>query len=283
MSSTQQLRGAGRLAITATQGVVDLVEAMHAEIARLPLGAHRDRTTGITGLVYRSVRGATRLVGGGLDLALGAYELSVTVTDLTPLVRDETARATWMTRTRAWDVLVTVPGDLNGDFVVNIQDFLYLLSGWGPCLEPCPPTCLADINDDCTVDVLDFQAVGLGHHAHRQVHAEADPLAERTEQPLRVAQHGVAAPEMIDHRDGPSGPANPTNLVHYPPGLGDHRDDVGRQHVVEAPVGVAQLPSVHQPQVDTLAPEELGALAGLLEHRLGDVDAGQVAVLGIVR
>ena len=74
MSSTQQLRGAGRLAITATQGVVDLVEAMHAEIARLPLGAHRERTTGITGLVYRSVRGATRLVGGGLDLALGALE-----------------------------------------------------------------------------------------------------------------------------------------------------------------------------------------------------------------
>lgn len=45
---------------------------MHAEIARLPLTARRDRTTGITGLVYRSVRGVTRLVGGGLDLSLAA-------------------------------------------------------------------------------------------------------------------------------------------------------------------------------------------------------------------
>jgi hypothetical protein len=98
----------------------------------------------------------TTLDLGALELDLGAYELSVTVTDPTPLVRDETARATWMTGVQFWDVLVTVPGDLTGDFVVNIQDLLYLLSGWGPCPEPCPPTCLADIDGDCTAGVLDL-------------------------------------------------------------------------------------------------------------------------------
>ncbi|HEY1129714.1 MAG TPA: alpha/beta hydrolase [Roseateles sp.] len=72
MPSVQQLRGASRLAIAATAGVADLVEALHAEIARLPLTASRTRTRGITGLVYGSVRGVTRLVGGGLDTALGA-------------------------------------------------------------------------------------------------------------------------------------------------------------------------------------------------------------------
>lgn len=72
MPSAPQLRGASRLAVQATQGITDLVEAMHAEIARLPLTARRDRATGLTGLVYRSIRGVTRLVGGGLDLALGA-------------------------------------------------------------------------------------------------------------------------------------------------------------------------------------------------------------------
>jgi pimeloyl-ACP methyl ester carboxylesterase len=72
MSKAQQLRGASRLAIDATTGVTHLVEAMHAEISRLPLTPARERTTGITGLVYRSVRGVTRLVGGSLDLALGA-------------------------------------------------------------------------------------------------------------------------------------------------------------------------------------------------------------------
>jgi len=72
MSKAQQLRGTGRLAVDAVTGITNLVEAMHAEIARLPLTAQRERTSGITGLAYRSVRGVTRLVGGGLDLALGA-------------------------------------------------------------------------------------------------------------------------------------------------------------------------------------------------------------------
>jgi len=72
MSKARKLRGTSRLATEAVTGVVDLVEAMHAQIARPPLTAPRERTTGITGLVYRSVRGVTRLVGGGLDLALGA-------------------------------------------------------------------------------------------------------------------------------------------------------------------------------------------------------------------
>jgi len=72
MPSPHLLRGASRLAVDATTGVTDLVEAMHAEITRWPLTAQRDRTSGLTGLVYRSVRGVTTLVGGGLDVALGA-------------------------------------------------------------------------------------------------------------------------------------------------------------------------------------------------------------------
>lgn len=72
MSKAQHLRGTSRLATEAVTGITNLVEAMHAEITRLPLTAKRERTTGITGLVYRSVRGVTQLVGGGLDLALGA-------------------------------------------------------------------------------------------------------------------------------------------------------------------------------------------------------------------
>ncbi len=72
MPNPHQLRGASRLAVDATTGVTNLVEAMHAEISRLPLTKTRERTSGITGLVYRSVRGVTKLVGGGLDLALAA-------------------------------------------------------------------------------------------------------------------------------------------------------------------------------------------------------------------
>lgn len=70
------LRGIGRLTIDAITGVVDLVESVHATIVALPgpLGAPvRDPTRGISGLVYRSVRGIARFVGDGLDLALAQF------------------------------------------------------------------------------------------------------------------------------------------------------------------------------------------------------------------
>jgi hypothetical protein len=67
------LRGAARLAADATAGLTDLVEAMHERIARVPgLGAAPDgRVGGIGGLVYKSVRGVTRVVGGSIDALLG--------------------------------------------------------------------------------------------------------------------------------------------------------------------------------------------------------------------
>jgi hypothetical protein len=72
-----QVRGAARLAVDATHGLVDLVEAVHARIAQVPgLGppAASGRTGGITGLVYRSIRGVTKLVGGSVDALLGLLE-----------------------------------------------------------------------------------------------------------------------------------------------------------------------------------------------------------------
>lgn len=72
-SPLADVRGASRLVIDLTLLVTGLVETMHHNIARAPgpLGpATLAPTRGITGLVYRSVRGVTRLVGGSIDLAL---------------------------------------------------------------------------------------------------------------------------------------------------------------------------------------------------------------------
>lgn len=67
------LRGLTRLGVDAVIGVTDLVEAMHHTITQRtgivgtpPPG----RTKGITGFVYRAVRGTTKLAGKGLDLML---------------------------------------------------------------------------------------------------------------------------------------------------------------------------------------------------------------------
>jgi len=72
-SHVNDLRGASRLAIDATRGVMSLVEAMHATIAGgpallgQPLAAPAQL---VTRPVYGIMRGITQLVGGGIDLAL---------------------------------------------------------------------------------------------------------------------------------------------------------------------------------------------------------------------
>ena len=71
--SGTDLRGAAQLSIAAVKGVVDLVESLHGTIATLSpiVGATRgDRTQGITGLVYRSIRGVTKVTGAAVDLVL---------------------------------------------------------------------------------------------------------------------------------------------------------------------------------------------------------------------
>lgn len=68
------LRGAARLATDATAGLADLVEAVHARITHISGLNPRPvdgRTRGITGLVYKTIRGVTRLAGGSLDALLG--------------------------------------------------------------------------------------------------------------------------------------------------------------------------------------------------------------------
>ena len=72
-----QLRGATRLAVEATRGVTDLVEAMHHTIGGGPdvLGRPLAEVTKLlTAPTYGAIRGVTSLVGTGLDLALSKVE-----------------------------------------------------------------------------------------------------------------------------------------------------------------------------------------------------------------
>jgi pimeloyl-ACP methyl ester carboxylesterase len=67
------LRGASRLAIDATKGITDLVEAMHRTIVAGPrvLGQPLDRTARVVlGPIYGGIRAMTKLVGDGIDGAL---------------------------------------------------------------------------------------------------------------------------------------------------------------------------------------------------------------------
>jgi pimeloyl-ACP methyl ester carboxylesterase len=99
---TADLRGVNRLTIAGIAGVVDLVEAMHQQIASVPgllAKPRRDRTSGITRLVYRSIHGVIGLVGHGLDTLLAQFE---------PLLGE---RSTWPGRESLLAALNGVLGD----------------------------------------------------------------------------------------------------------------------------------------------------------------------------
>jgi len=75
------LRATAQLATAATAGVTDIVEGVHLSVLQT-IGLARGRgvgtTRGVTGLVYRGVRGITRLVASAIDGALAAVEANVT-------------------------------------------------------------------------------------------------------------------------------------------------------------------------------------------------------------
>ena len=72
-SQLSDLRGITRMAIDATDTIAEVVERLHRTIQLRPgpLGVSAtDRPSGITGLVYRCVRGGIRLAGRAVDASL---------------------------------------------------------------------------------------------------------------------------------------------------------------------------------------------------------------------
>jgi len=85
------LRGVVGLAVDATVGITDLVEKMHhtIQMGHPPLGASRaDKTGGLTGFVYRSIRGTTRLLGQGLDAGLAPVTRLLPEEETSSTIRD---------------------------------------------------------------------------------------------------------------------------------------------------------------------------------------------------
>lgn len=71
------LRGVARLATQATTGISRVAEGVHQSVCGtlgLPGGAQPGRTGGLTGLVYQSIRGVTKLVDAGLQAGLARLE-----------------------------------------------------------------------------------------------------------------------------------------------------------------------------------------------------------------
>ena len=86
-SHLSDLRGAARMTFDAAEATAEVVEKMHRTIQMRPspLGASEpDRTSGITGFVYRCVRGGIRLVGKAIDVSLAPMTASLSEGEFSP-------------------------------------------------------------------------------------------------------------------------------------------------------------------------------------------------------
>jgi hypothetical protein len=93
-----------------------------------------------------------------LDLSRGGtYILSVLVTDNTEWVRDEAARATWMTQALSWVVNPSpLAGDRDGNSIVALEDLTTLL---GHYRDVEATRCQGDVDGDGDVDLSDLSAL----------------------------------------------------------------------------------------------------------------------------
>jgi PGAP1-like protein len=186
------LRGAVRLAAEATVGVTDLVEAMHERITRWPGGgatggrdgdrppAHvKGRTRGLTGLVYQTVRGVTRLAGGGVDALLG----------LLPPTLGTSAPS------REREALVAALNGVLGDHLVRSGNPLatpMTLRQNGEVVEALPPSCeraLILIHGLCMND-LQWTRDGHDHGQALQRDLGFTPLYLRYNSGVHISTNG---------------------------------------------------------------------------------------------
>lgn len=54
---------------------------------------------------------------------------------------------------------VAAVGDIDCSGGVDTVDLLDLLANWGPCADPCPPSCAGDLDGDCEVSTTDLLAL----------------------------------------------------------------------------------------------------------------------------
>jgi pimeloyl-ACP methyl ester carboxylesterase len=196
------LRGATRLLVDASTSATDVVETMHRTIQlwRLPLGPPtREGARGITGLVYRGVRGGMRVVGLGLDLGLAG---------VSALLPGEAAEST-----PGRDALLAVLNGVYGDYLRRTDNPLAMdmsLHSRGQRVDPARPmNTLGRDSRSATSRLLvlvhglcmngrQWKRAGHDHGARLSETLGYTPVYLRYNSGLRIATNGRALAEMLE-------------------------------------------------------------------------------------
>ena len=194
-SLVEQLKGATQLALEATRGVTDLVEAMHHTIGGGPeiLGKPFEAVTRLLSApTYGAIRGVTGVVEAGLDLALSA---------LAPMLEQAGAER--------GAVLAALNGVL-GDYLAETGNPLATpmrLCGPGGALELDPAALAAAFAEGRRLLVLvhgssadegSWQRAGHDHGAALAKDRGLVPISLRYNSGLHVSQNGRAFAGLLE-------------------------------------------------------------------------------------
>jgi hypothetical protein len=214
------VRGGVRLVIDGVGGVTGIVEAMHHRIAsRSPtLGFVPDApTSGITGLVYRSIRGTTGLVGQALDAALAGVQVMLQAS-LRDLPQDEAMPrrdavvaalngvvGDHLERTGnplAIQLELRLRGELPASVDVPAAGMRLLLLVHGLCMNDEQWKRDGHDHGHAVADALGYTPVYVRYNSGRHVWANGRELAAALEQFLGRWPHPVRSVAIIGHSMG---------------------------------------------------------------------------------
>lgn len=181
----EDVRGASRMVLDASVGIVNVVERMHRTVQRRPgpLGERvEEATRGITGFVYRSIRGSMTLLGRGLDASLTPLAALLPEGETTP----------------GRDVVVSILNGIYGDYLarsgnpLSIEMTLRQQAG-------TPPTgrLLVLVHGLCMSD-HQWQHEGYSHGAALADEFGYTPLYLRYNSGRRIADNGEQFAERLE-------------------------------------------------------------------------------------
>ena len=204
------LHGYSRLVIDATLGITDLVEAMHLNFLHLPApfdkaraarnqrqhGAVRKVVHKTTGLIYGSIRRATHLLAGGLDVALGRLQPEIE----------------HLHSTKERDALISILNGVLGDHMTSRNNRLTITMGWRLDGKNLPATreALAKALPEAQGRILvmvhghcmnELQWTTSSGHNHGAVLAAANgftPMVLRYNSGLHISKNGRELAEQLE-------------------------------------------------------------------------------------
>jgi pimeloyl-ACP methyl ester carboxylesterase len=195
------LRAVAQLATQATLGVVNLTEGVHQSVLRTVggrRGATPGRAAGLTGLVYRGVRGVTGLVGNTLDAVIaGLIPLLSRTTDVQAADSHQRSLALAVLNGVVGDHLAAHDNPLALPMTLRLNGQNWQPEHSAELGEQPPAHVVLTIHGLCMNDTQ-WQSKGVNHGAHLASKLGAQHLSLRYNTGLHISDNGEQLAQLLE-------------------------------------------------------------------------------------